>query len=101
MKQFHLGRSDAEIGRAVHSESSDSFVYVYVKYEDRTDVFKFSRAEIVAHDRGSDLLATAKPCYRVQAGECTCDGYTYRGKCRHASYVAAVTTSGGWLSAAK
>lgn len=76
--------------RSVEHDLASGLMYVYVWFQDRVDVFKFTRIEVVGSESGDALLASAKPCYRVQAGACTCEGYQFRGRCRHSAYVAGV-----------
>lgn len=98
-----MKRSELEHARSVQYDDEKNLVYVYVRFPDRVDVYKFTRAEVVEASSGEALLSVSEPRYRVTSGACTCEGYEFRQKCRHATWVAHLSTSDrtGWRNAAK
>lgn len=81
----------------IEEDRTKGVAYVYVRFPDRVDVYKFTFAEIVAAHHfghgGEALIRDSVPRYRVQDGECDCEGYKYRSDCRHETRVR------GWLRA--
>ncbi len=57
--------------------------YLFVRYDDRVDVYKHAMGEATT----DAIVAALEPTYRVTAGACTCEGYLYRSSCRHVNRV--------------
>ncbi len=84
--------------KARSAEHDGDNVYLYIRYDDRVDVFKFTKFEIVAAESADQLLSAAQPSYRLVGGKCNCDGFTYRNSCRHSKRLEylSTTTLRGW-----
>jgi hypothetical protein len=78
-------------------------VYLYIRYDDRVDVFKFTTDEIVHAESADQLLSVTQPSYRVVSGQCNCEGFVYRKKCRHIERLEylSTTTLKGWRGASE
>lgn len=85
--KYELGRATEELGRSIVSDVGGTGVYVYLKFSDRVDVYKFSNETVMASMDSASLISVSAPVYRVQGGACSCEGYKYRSNCRHAQHV--------------
>lgn len=98
---YELRRGTSIMARSV--EEDYGLIYVYLRYLDRIDVYKFTVERITNAESGDELIRVTEPSYRIAGGECTCDGYTYRRKCRHTDRIKRLseTYARGWTGAAE
>lgn len=103
--KYEMRRDAKQQARSVETDDTNGVVYCYVRFTDRVDVHKFSKADLQAtQESGDELLARSQPAYRVQGGQCTCEGYKYRDDCRHVDRVRRLAESvrnEGWEGAGK
>lgn len=103
-RHYKLRRATDQTARATEHDAAKGIVYLYVRFEDRVDVYKFTDSDLASTPlTGEELISVSAPCYRVTSGQCSCSGYTYRGKCRHSERVRRLSTSvlEGWKGAAE
>lgn len=100
--RYELQRSEKRVARNIEHDAKNGKVYVYVRFDDRVDVYQFQEARLRDSDiGGEELLSVTEPRYRVSGSSCTCEGYKYRQKCRHTERVKRLSESElqGWRGA--
>lgn len=85
--RYSFNRDPTAQSRMLERDSTSGVVYVYVRFTDRVDVYKFGSHEIDVAPDWDDLIPVTTPRYRVSGGQCTCPGFEYRKDCRHVEKV--------------